>query len=301
MARLHDWHPSAGDGASRSTRSSRTSRSPVTDGLAEVTEPVFDRSGKYLYFFGSTDAGPILDWFSQSGNDMQETRNVYLTVLRKDLPSPLAKESDEEGTAKETQRYEGPKDAKDAEGPAGIARRPPHGGGAPADTAHPTSRSASISTTSSSASSTCRFRPAICRSLQAGNAGQIYFIREIDEQADAAAIRSREAQAGDRARRCGGLPAVGGREEAALPLEGCLVHRADDEGGQGGRRQDRDRLDRAQDRSARRMDGDLQRSLAHQSRLFLRPGHARRRLDGGARRSTPRSCPTSPRGAISTA
>ena len=74
----------------------------VTDGLAEVTEPVFDRSGKYLYFFGSTDAGPLLDWFAQSGSDMRETRNIYLAVLRKDLPSPLVKESDEEKESKGT-------------------------------------------------------------------------------------------------------------------------------------------------------------------------------------------------------
>ena len=69
---------------------------PITDGLAEVTEPIFDKNGKYLYFFGSTDAGPLLDWFSMSNADMRQTRNVYLVVLRKDLPSPLAKESDEE-------------------------------------------------------------------------------------------------------------------------------------------------------------------------------------------------------------
>ena len=37
---------------------------PVTDGLSEVSEPVFDESGKYLYFFGSTDAGPVKDWFA---------------------------------------------------------------------------------------------------------------------------------------------------------------------------------------------------------------------------------------------
>ena len=41
----------------------------ITDGLAEVSEPVFDRSGKYLYLFGSTDAGPVLDWFAQSTTD----------------------------------------------------------------------------------------------------------------------------------------------------------------------------------------------------------------------------------------
>ncbi|HET9371763.1 MAG TPA: PDZ domain-containing protein, partial [Vicinamibacterales bacterium] len=70
----------------------------ITDGLGEVADPVFDRSGKYLYFFGSTNAGPTLDWFAQSGNDMRSTQNVYLTVLRNDLPSPLARESDEEKT-----------------------------------------------------------------------------------------------------------------------------------------------------------------------------------------------------------
>ena len=68
----------------------------ITDGLGDVADPVFDRSGKYLYFFGSTDAGPAVDWFAQSNNDMQFSRNVYLVVLRSDLPSPLARESDEE-------------------------------------------------------------------------------------------------------------------------------------------------------------------------------------------------------------
>jgi tricorn protease len=68
----------------------------ITDGLGEVADPVFDRSGKYLYFFGSTDAGPVADWFAQSNADMDFSRNVYLVVLGSDLPSPLARESDEE-------------------------------------------------------------------------------------------------------------------------------------------------------------------------------------------------------------
>lgn len=69
---------------------------PISDGLAEVSEPVFDRSGKYLYLFGSTDAGPVLDWFAQSTAENRRRRNVYLVVLRNDVPSPLMKESDEE-------------------------------------------------------------------------------------------------------------------------------------------------------------------------------------------------------------
>jgi len=75
---------------------------PITEGLSEVSDPVFDESGKYLYFFASTDAGPVKQWFAMSNADMRMTRSVYLAVLRKDISSPLAKESDEEkGVEKE--------------------------------------------------------------------------------------------------------------------------------------------------------------------------------------------------------
>ncbi len=85
---------------------------PMTDGLSEVSEPVFDESGKYLYFFGSTDAGPVKDWFAMSNADMRVTRSLYLAVLRKDIPNPLAKESDEEkGISKEEKPKEPPKPA----------------------------------------------------------------------------------------------------------------------------------------------------------------------------------------------
>jgi len=73
----------------------------ITDGLSDVADPVFDRSGKYLYFFASTDAGPAVDWFAQSNADMEFSRTIYLAVLRDDLPSPLAPESDEEPAAGE--------------------------------------------------------------------------------------------------------------------------------------------------------------------------------------------------------
>ena len=69
---------------------------PVTDGLSDVDEPVFDKSGKYLYFLASTDAGPVRAWFAQSSNDMELSRSLYLAVLQKGVPSPLAAESDEE-------------------------------------------------------------------------------------------------------------------------------------------------------------------------------------------------------------
>jgi tricorn protease len=74
---------------------------PVSDGLSDAYDPVFDASGKYLYFFASTDAGPLIDWFSQANNDIELTGSLYLAVLAKGVVSPLAKESDEEETATE--------------------------------------------------------------------------------------------------------------------------------------------------------------------------------------------------------
>jgi len=70
----------------------------ITDGLSEVSEIVFDASGKYLYLSSSTDAGPAIQWFAQSNNDVRMTNAIYLIVLQKGTPSPLARESDEEVT-----------------------------------------------------------------------------------------------------------------------------------------------------------------------------------------------------------
>ncbi len=70
---------------------------PVTDGLVEAGEPVFDRGGKYLYFLASTDAGPAVNWFDQSFSDMLPSSSVYLVTLAKATANPLLKETDEEG------------------------------------------------------------------------------------------------------------------------------------------------------------------------------------------------------------
>src|SRR5262249_40359381 len=51
---------------------------------------------KYLYFSASTDIGLTIGPGDMSGMNRPVTRSIYLAVLRKDLPSPLAPESDEE-------------------------------------------------------------------------------------------------------------------------------------------------------------------------------------------------------------
>ena len=68
----------------------------LTDGLSDATEPIFDKGGKYLFFFASTDAGPVINWFDQSNQDMRSTNSIYLVTLQKETISPFAKESDEE-------------------------------------------------------------------------------------------------------------------------------------------------------------------------------------------------------------
>jgi len=104
----------------------------LTDGLSDARYPAFDRDGKYLYFTASTDLGPSISWIDLSSIDHQATRSVYAMVLRNDLPSPLAPESDEEKIAEEKKAEEKklagdaagakPPEAADAKKPAEPVR-----------------------------------------------------------------------------------------------------------------------------------------------------------------------------------
>ena len=92
---------------------------PVTDGLTEATEPVFDAGGKYLYFLASNDTGMSKHGFSQSAADSRPPRwSLNLAVLDKDLPSPFLRESDEEKGEPERPMAKGGDGAKKDEGHA---------------------------------------------------------------------------------------------------------------------------------------------------------------------------------------
>lgn len=71
----------------------------LTDGMSDARYPVFDRGGKVLYFAASTDVGPTASWLDLSSYDRPVTRSVYLTVLDRDTPSPLAPPGDKEAGA----------------------------------------------------------------------------------------------------------------------------------------------------------------------------------------------------------
>ncbi len=68
----------------------------VTDGLADATYPVWDASGKYLWFLASTDFGLASQWLDMTSYGREETFALYLAVLNKADASPLLPESDED-------------------------------------------------------------------------------------------------------------------------------------------------------------------------------------------------------------
>jgi len=76
----------------------------ITDGLSDAYSPVFDKDGNYLYFLASTNSGLTVGWRDMTAYDRPVTASPYLVVLRKDLPSPFAPESDEEKIAAEEKK-----------------------------------------------------------------------------------------------------------------------------------------------------------------------------------------------------
>ncbi|HEX8089514.1 MAG TPA: PDZ domain-containing protein, partial [Blastocatellia bacterium] len=68
----------------------------VTDGLADAVWPAWDASGKYLWFFASTDFGLRSQWLDMTSYDHDENFGLYLAVLKKGEASPLLPESDED-------------------------------------------------------------------------------------------------------------------------------------------------------------------------------------------------------------
>ena len=143
---------------------------PLTDGLSDVSDPVFDGGGKLLYFLASTDAGPQRNWFSLQNTDARVTNAIYVATLKKGTPSPLAKESDEEkGEAAKDDKKDDGKDVKSADGKDAklAAKKPPEPVVIDRDGFNLRIVDLPI-------------HPAEIENLQAGSAGQIFFERTSD-------------------------------------------------------------------------------------------------------------------------
>jgi tricorn protease len=148
----------------------------VSDGLSDVSNPVFDKSGKYLFFLASTDAGPVKDWFALSNADMRATSAIYVAVLPNDVVSPLARESDEEKppAAKKADDTAKPEEKKADAAPAPVPEDKP---GAAKDAPFRIDLEG------------LEFRildlpipPADLATLQAGTAGQLYYLKTVDQK-----------------------------------------------------------------------------------------------------------------------
>lgn len=86
----------------------------VTDGLSDATFACFSRDGKYLFFAASTNYGLNTGWLDMSSYERDVKRSLYVAVLSKETPSPLAPESDDEPEAKAEENGNG-----EGETPAG--------------------------------------------------------------------------------------------------------------------------------------------------------------------------------------
>ena len=96
----------------------------LTDGTVDAIAPVWDESGKYLYFLASTDYGLNTGWLDMTSYDRPVTRTLYLALLPAGEPSPFLPRSDEEeGAAEgESDGAEGDEDedAQDGGAPAAV-------------------------------------------------------------------------------------------------------------------------------------------------------------------------------------
>ncbi|HLZ86303.1 MAG TPA: PDZ domain-containing protein, partial [Puia sp.] len=67
-----------------------------SDGLADATQPAWDRDGRHLYFLASTDAALGSGWANTSAILARPGYAAYVTVLRKEDGPPFPLKSDDE-------------------------------------------------------------------------------------------------------------------------------------------------------------------------------------------------------------
>ncbi len=98
----------------------------ITDGMADVASPAWDASGKYVWFFASTNVALNTSLLDMSAYDKPPTRSLYMAVLSKADPSPLLPESDEEaaraGAAPRDPRDPSPRDSTPPRADSNAAR-----------------------------------------------------------------------------------------------------------------------------------------------------------------------------------
>ena len=95
----------------------------ITDPLADVLSPAWDRDGRHLYFMASTNLALQSGWINLSSLSAQPTYQPYVMVLRDDDPTPFPIESDEEPVDSEQDEGHDDEEGEDSEDPEGVEVR----------------------------------------------------------------------------------------------------------------------------------------------------------------------------------
>ncbi len=277
---------------------------PVTTSFTSSATPAFDPGGKYLFFLSQRDYNEVLGVYDFEFSNPKATR-VYVVTLRADLPSPFAPQSDEAGkkpdesadkkpdeSADKDQAKPGEKDKKEAEDVAKNFR---------IDLAGIENRVVAVP-----------MPPANIGELQAGKNGVYYstapvsglsgplpgehpaiHVYDLKERKDevllAGATSFTLSFDGSKLLYAGSPGGDAGGEDGRTPQPDLRDHRrqALRLAPQGGRRRAESLFHANADRPARRMETDVQRSVAAGARLFLRSLDERCRLGQGTRSLRP--------------
>ena len=97
----------------------------LTDGTVDAIAPVWDESGKYLYFLASSDFGLNTGWLDMTSYDRPVTRSLHLALLPAGEPSPFLPRSDEEegeaeGESESEKEGDEDENGRDGEPPADV-------------------------------------------------------------------------------------------------------------------------------------------------------------------------------------
>ncbi|WP_133470154.1 S41 family peptidase [Paraglaciecola marina] len=87
----------------------------VTEGIAEIRSPVWDKNGERLYFLASTDYGPKAAWLDMSTVAFNPSFQIYYALLTNKYDSPLLEKSDEEEATQQAGEEESKENSEDAE------------------------------------------------------------------------------------------------------------------------------------------------------------------------------------------
>jgi len=93
----------------------------LTDGMADAISPVWDESGKYLYFLASTNYGLQSGWLDMSSFDPQISRSLYAIVLSKTDSAPNLPKTDDETSEVSNTNASAKKNTKDKENQSNTA------------------------------------------------------------------------------------------------------------------------------------------------------------------------------------